>query len=252
MAAVVAAKEVAAKSTKLQVLIDTLNYWSRPARIDQHVRKAVEQGQLDDVITCIHQPKRSTISIASQGVLKHTLRGLRTYPQRQKWSETSVNKALERSRTIATLLQAQQQDRKSKPIKADTESPELLGTYLELAAVNAYKHQDGKDVDRKVESAAARLLSGFEREGHWMKVEWQAPEAGQVDVVLEHVPAWHGLSLAQKILGKQMPQPELARNVIATYDTGLRQVIDQVKAKQPKEGSYGFEAVRAYDDCIRD
>lgn len=246
-----AVKPALPRKTKLDTRFETLNSFSRPARINQHVRKAIEQGQLGQIIECIKQPQRSTISIASPGVLKHSLRGLRSYPQKAKWSEVAVTKALARSRTIATLLEAGER-KDPKSISPNSKSPEVLGVYLELAAVNAYKHQAGSDVDGKVKAAAGRLLTGFEHNPAWLEKSWTAPEAGQVDVVLDTVPIWHGLTLAQKMLGGALPQKDLAQQIIAKYGNGLKSVTEEVRAKQPKKGTYGHEALTVWDGCIKE
>jgi len=70
--------------------------------------------------------------------------------------------------------------------------------------------------------------------------------------MLHGIPIWHGLLLAEKILGKDMPQQQLARKVRQDYEAGLTILAQAIEAQGPKEGSYGGQALRAWRGCIRD
>ena len=67
------------------------------------------------------------------------------------------------------------------------------------------------------------------------------------------VPIWHGLSLAQKILGSEMPKAELVDRVVKDWEAGLSQLAEGLeKQKVTKPGSYKEQALRIWRECIRD
>lgn len=251
--AAASATEIISKgSPQFKALVKTFRFYKRPSRVEQHVRKAIEQGKLGLILSCVQESKTSTLTLRSPGVMKHTIRGLRADPQLTEWNELAVSKALKRSRVLAALMDTEDHGF-GKRLQPDDprRQPEVLGTFLELAAVNAFKHNDKQDVDGKVKVFAARLLSCIEAKPEFLQEkEWKVPEHGQVDVVLDSVPTWHGLSLAQSILGKNMPQNELASRVVASLHAGLKQVTDEIRAKDPADGTYGAEALRTFDGCI--
>lgn len=102
--------------------------------------------------------------------------------------------------------------------------------------------------------------------------------------VLHGVPIWHGLRLAQKILGDDMPKVESARQIVQDYEDGLATIVEALKAnkpeyeaereakhaakrnakraverkaarkaeRKPKKEGYDDQAIRVWRNCIRD
>lgn len=70
--------------------------------------------------------------------------------------------------------------------------------------------------------------------------------------MLHGIPIWHGLSLAEKILGKEMPQAQLARKVRQDYEAGLTILAQAIEAQGPAAGGYGAQALEAWRECIRE
>ena len=70
--------------------------------------------------------------------------------------------------------------------------------------------------------------------------------------MLHGVPIWHGLQLAQKILGDEMPQRQIAERIVKDYEAGLTILAQAIEAKAPKAGGYDAEALDAWRRCIRD
>ena len=63
---------------------------------------------------------------------------------------------------------------------------------------------------------------------------------------------WHGLYLAEKILGKNMPNPTVAREALASYETAIHYAVADLEAQNPAEGSYAGQALAAWRSCIRE
>ena len=70
--------------------------------------------------------------------------------------------------------------------------------------------------------------------------------------MLQAIPVWHGLSLAEKILGKDMPQRQAASKAIAEYEVALRGLAAELAARNPAEGTYDHQALEAWRQCIRE
>ena len=70
--------------------------------------------------------------------------------------------------------------------------------------------------------------------------------------MLHGVTIWHGLRLAEKILGNSLPQPELAKKIRQDYEAGLTLLAQAIEALKPPEGSYNARALKVWRECIRD
>ena len=76
-----------------------------------------------------------------------------------------------------------------------------------------------------------------------------APTGPQLEM-RRGIPIWHGLRLAQKMLGDNMPQAELADKVVKAWDSGLTELAKNLEAKgMTKPGSYGDQALTIRRDA---
>ena len=79
-----------------------------------------------------------------------------------------------------------------------------------------------------------------------------APTGAQLEM-RRCVPIWHGLSLAQKILGDEMPRDELADRVVKNWEAGLSQLAENLEKKgMTQPGSYGHQALGVWRECTAD
>ena len=79
-----------------------------------------------------------------------------------------------------------------------------------------------------------------------------APTGPQLEM-RRGVPIWHGLRLAQKILGDEMPKVELAQRVIKDWGVGLAELAENLeKQEKMKSGSYGDQALTVWRECSQD
>lgn len=49
-----------------------------------------------------------------------------------------------------------------------------------------------------------------------------------------------------------MPNQSLAREALASYEEAITNAVSELEAPGPEEGTYGWQAVQAWKDCIRD
>jgi hypothetical protein len=68
--------------------------------------------------------------------------------------------------------------------------------------------------------------------------------------MLHGVPIYHGLLLAEKVLGNQLPQAQRAKQIRAKFEAALSALAKAVEAQAPKESTYGDQALRAWRACI--
>ncbi|WPG98360.1 Hypothetical protein R9X50_00114900 [Acrodontium crateriforme] len=229
-----------------------------PERMEEIIRKAVEQGRIGIIVQCLQQAERTGMTLRTGKVMRSVMWGLHQTAQMDNWSEESVTKALKNASQVALLLETEVHSTggstgsSSAPWDAKRR-PENVAVFLELEAVNAYKFHNGVDVNGKVKMYAERLLKciGDIPEKTKPRSHAPAPRGPQFEM-LHGVPIWHGLTLAQKILSPNMPQAEFANQIIAEYQTSLSALAKAIEEKSPKEGTYNAQALSVWKDCIRD
>lgn len=67
--------------------------------------------------------------------------------------------------------------------------------------------------------------------------------------MLSAIRVWHGLMLAQKILGGHMPKNDIATKAIANYEARLKELAAQLESEELSP--YGQQALDAWNACIR-
>lgn len=219
--------------------------------MDMIVRRAVSADRLDIIIQCLEQSRFTGMTLKREEILRNVVWGLHSHAQNADWSEGAVRKSLAEARQLALMLEAEEHGSGKVLVRDDPrQRPEVIGVFLELAAVNAYKHHDKTDQGGVLTAYATRLLSCI---GEKAQPQSFAPPAhGPVYEMLHGVPIWHGLSLAQKVLGDKMPMAEKAKQVVADYEAGLSNLAQTIEAQAPKENTYGAQALKVWKNCIRD
>lgn len=59
-------------------------------------------------------------------------------------------------------------------------------------------------------------------------------------------PLWHGLRLANTILGKDMPSAQVARDYVQSHEGRLNELVGGFEAQNGVEGSYAQQVVAAW------
>ena len=215
------------------------------------VRRAVNAGRVDIIIQCLEQSRFTGMTLKREEVLRNVIWGLHSQAQRHNWSASAVHKGLAEARQLSLMLEAEEHGTGKVLARDDPrQRPEIIGVFLELAAVNAYKHQDKTDKGGVVAAYTTRLLSCIGEKAQPMS--FAPPATGPVYEMLHGVPIWHGLRLAQKVLGNQIPMAQQAAQVAADYEVGLSNLAQTIEAQAPKDGTYGAQALDVWRSCIRD
>ncbi|KAH9832134.1 hypothetical protein Tdes44962_MAKER08824 [Teratosphaeria destructans] len=217
------------------------------------VRKAGEAGRLGIVLRCLAQSELTGMTLRNRELLDQLVCGLHDVAQKSGWEKEAVQKALKEAHMVARLLETEEHGGGRYVEEDDARRrPEIIGVFLELAAVNAYKHYNGEDREGNVRIYANRLLSCLDQDLNSVSIPQKPAPKGPQYAILHAVPVWHGLHLADKILKDDMPQRQRARDVAKRYERGISGLISAIEKQNPREGSYGEQALRAWAECIRD
>ncbi|KAK5116216.1 hypothetical protein LTR62_008542 [Meristemomyces frigidus] len=220
------------------------------------VRKAGMKGQFGTILLCLQQVENTGLSLKYPAVLQNVMRALREHATREGWSVEAVAKSRKWAAQVAGLLEMEAHGGGTymKGAKDARRRPEVLGVFLELAAVDAFKHKGGKDVDGQVKMYTERLLGciGDKAQPASLPPSKKGPQLE----MLYGLPIYHGLLLAERILQQDLPQPQLARKIREDYEAGLTILADALEARgdgaQGKEMTYGGQALKAWGSVVRD
>ena len=131
--------------------------------MEKVVRKAVVAGKTGIIMQCLQQPDRTGMTVKQDNILNTMLIGLHNMAEADRWSKSTTEKALKDAHAISLMLDSKTHGFGPGLIQNDPRTrPEVLGVFLELAAVFALKHQDGIDANGLVKAYAGRLLSRLE------------------------------------------------------------------------------------------
>jgi hypothetical protein len=137
-----------------------------PRQLAKMVRLATNAGRFGIVMRCLQRPIATGMSMEKEEVLRAVMWALREVGRGERggWEQEGVGKALRDANEIASLLESEGHGSGTYVKKNDPRTrPEVLAIFLELAAVQAWKFQDGMDTDGRVRAFAERLLSNVER-----------------------------------------------------------------------------------------
>lgn len=135
------------------------------------VRIATNCGRFGTILQCLHQAEHTGMTLKKPEILDAVMTALRQIAYSDGWSEPSTLKALRDANEVA--LQLEDEDHGSGKFLQENDArrrPEVISVFLELAAVYAQKHQEGKDVDGKVKAYAERLLANVSDPARTMRV----------------------------------------------------------------------------------
>lgn len=126
---------------------------------------ATSCGRFGTILQCLHQAHNTGMTMKKNKILNAVIWSLHHIGQMADWSESALEKAIRDANEVAMQLEDEEHGT-GRFIQANDprRRPYVLGTFLELAAVQAFKFQDGKDIDGKVKAYSERLLSNIE--GH--------------------------------------------------------------------------------------
>lgn len=130
------------------------------------IRRAIRTGHYGIVLQCLGKPDETGLTLKNDVILNLTLWGLHSTAETNGWEEGHVHKALRYSDTVAQLLEQDGHTRGKTThnlVPNDPRTnPRVIGVFLEIAAVKAYKFQKASDEDGSVKKYAERMMACFE------------------------------------------------------------------------------------------
>lgn len=128
------------------------------------IRKAAMQGRLGVIVVCLQSVESTGMSLKHPDVAEAMVWSLRYHAQRNHWSEEAVTKSLKWAEQVAVMMERGVHGGGSRVSEKDDfrSQPWVIATFLELAAVDAYRWRDGRDEDGKVRIYAERLLDSID------------------------------------------------------------------------------------------
>lgn len=145
----------------IQLLIGLHRSGVTISRVDMErlLRIAVDHGRFDSILQCMRKAEETGITLTRPEVLGAVLLALRKQGRKDDWSQESIERAMAQGRLVAQLLEMEKHGASEKLKENDLrKDPRVIGVYLELSAVFAWRHQDGKDADGRVRAYTERLL----------------------------------------------------------------------------------------------
>ncbi|GME66339.1 Vacuolar aminopeptidase 1 [Neofusicoccum parvum] len=222
----------------------------REGWVEKFVREAGEGRALHVVLRCVQRAERTGVRLRSVGVVEWVMWEVRRVAARSDWGERETERAVGWAEQVVELMEREEHCGGRRVEKGDLRTlPFVIATPLELAAVQALKWKDGVDEDGMVKAYAERLVANLKLYGLEDPTTASAKESAGPEGLLselsdeevaeeikslkepsryEHVneaghkirrlvSVWRGLTLAQRVLGAQMPGGD-----VETYRTATK------------------------------
>ena len=126
------------------------------------VRLATERGRFGVILRCLNGANNTGLTLKDPEVLEQVIWSLRQIAQNGEWNEEATAKAIKDANEVASQLESDVHGTGRHLAQDDPRrSPYVLGIFLELASVYAWRFKGGEDDDGKVKAFADRLLSNI-------------------------------------------------------------------------------------------
>ncbi|OQO14044.1 hypothetical protein B0A48_00920 [Cryoendolithus antarcticus] len=218
------------------------------------VRKAIAAGQVGMVLRCLTSHRTTDITLARYPTITRLLApAIHSTAVSGNWSEDAVHKALTQARALGLLLEDPSHQSPPNPTSSDPrKDPALIGVFLSLSAAHTHLFPSASPTEGSratVQAYTTRLLANL---GPLVQpLSFAPPAHGPVWEMLESVPIWQGLALAQKVLGVECPEKEKVESIVADYGAALNNLAAALEARGGGEGTYGGEALKAWEGALR-
>jgi hypothetical protein len=223
-------------------------------------------GRQDIILECVRRVSDTKFTlgdpqVAIQVMLWMSLKGVQS-----NWNKGETRKALAWAEEVAMLMEDEKHIG-SRSLHGENDSrirPEILGILLELSAVRALKHQDGKDVDGKVAKYAERLLglpSGFQEPKPRERGDLPALRGKRSDHPLRrieaitywgmvHLPILYGLKAAEAVLGSTSTIATRLEPVEKDLERMVEKYVSELAAFADSKGGKNYYSLQLYRDLI--
>lgn len=201
-------------------------------QLERVVRIAGEAGMAHEVLEGVRAAERTGLHVRGRRLFREVMWACRAQARLSGWEEEETEKALRYAEHVARLLDGR---RKTAGHGDPRVQPDVIAVVLELAAMRAVRHQDGKDVDGKVLAYSQRLMANANRAVREEADEHRAVAHADYELA-RWVPMINALKVAQRVLGPAFPEADLAKRKLQELEDRVQragQVV--VGAQDPKK-----------------
>lgn len=171
----------------------------RPWQAEKIARRACMAGRWRTIMVCCEKVEGTGLGLWEAGVVRELLWTAMGKAQRGGWTKGAVYKALRLANKVWAMMQDPRHEyTKEKATVNPMRRPEIVGIMLQLHAAKILRSGDQKDRQGKVQRFVDHLLS------IWRDEDLHAHDENWSDAnhkLMKWAPVWHGMKMAQQILG---------------------------------------------------
>ncbi|GAB7340353.1 hypothetical protein MBLNU457_6799t1 [Dothideomycetes sp. NU457] len=212
------------------------------------IRQAAEDDNLDAVLTCLTKVDDTGMTLKNDEVLHWVLRSLRRSAAKHNWERKYLAKSLTQSKMLASILEQDGHTRGKTSHNLTADDPRtnslVIGVFLELYGISAVKYQKGQDTDGSIKRYAERAVTCLRQTKESAIQDLQNSEHAEF---FSKFPLWHGLRLANTILGNDMPSSQIANQYVQKHEGRLSELVQGFEAQNGAPESYAQQAVAAWN-----
>lgn len=225
--------------------LESRRYGSRKSGslVESLLRKAGMAGRQDVILECLRRADETGLTLTKESTVSQVFYQIQQKALVSDWDAEETKKALHWAEMVREMME-DPKHRTPAGSQSLAEMPEVTGTLLELAAVRAVKHQNGKGADGKVEKYALDLLAGPR--------DFDVGEKSSDDLnfwLCANLRIAHGIKLGQKVLDSTSEVSTKLKEVSAVLEPLLLAARDQLSEARTKNGST-LMGVKMYEKLL--
>ncbi|KAF2203956.1 hypothetical protein GQ43DRAFT_388978 [Delitschia confertaspora ATCC 74209] len=216
------------------------------------VRKMFENGQGHLAVRALERVRETGLSLKREGVRNLVFQGIRSRASESGWKKKETEASLAVMERVIELMENKLHLGKSSASPRDPRaSPFVIAYPLELAAMRARKHLDGKDEAAVVHKYAVRLMAAFKQDGFMestlpttltskltLPSDFKTPYHEKTAVadlrrnVISFIPVWNALQTSSSVLQKRMPMPDDAKKITDSIWKAMQGAVKELQKRE--------------------
>ena len=198
------------------------------------------------VRSCLRRVEGTGAGLWEVGVVRECMIGAVMTAQYEGWDTRGVERGAKFATQVWDLLWDERHLVAGQPELDPKSRPEIVGIVVEMLAAKAVKAGKGKDDSEELKKHVERLMAV------WKYADLRVDEGDWYDAnakLLMWAPVWHGLGLANAVLGQDSDLgTELERKARDDLDPLLKKAKEVVAAHKPESG--GRRGLAMYEQLL--
>lgn len=222
-------------------------------QVEKMVRRANEGGKQGVVHDILRRVEKTGVGLWDVKVCREVMLGAVLKGVQSGWSEEGVEKGVKYAENIWELMWDPRHLEEQKRIEIDLRArPEIGGVMVLMHAVKAVKLQGGKDQGGMVQKYAEVMLEKWDNSREVMVIDGH-DEQDWSDAnykLLIWAPVWHGMKLAQQVVGAGSPLGKrLGEKLGKDLDPLIQKSQAILSAHSPEKGMR--RGLKMYEDILQ-